>query len=113
MIIKVSRTKILQYISIYGMLLLCGSKIWVITQKREAMITLAIELIIIILGIMMTLGKTGKKCYARDYLFLIMLSAIVAFVRFRTGGAGLTVLLEWALYVFCVRIAIEIDKKSF
>lgn len=113
MIIKLERNKILQYISLYGLLLLCGSKVWVITQKRETTITLAIEVIVISIGVLMTLRPTMKKNHARDFLFLALIAIIVIFVRIRSGGAGISVLLEWGLYIFCVRITLEIDVNNF
>ncbi len=109
----ISKTIILQYFAIYMLIMMNSSRIWVVIQHRNEILTYAIKICIIAIWLWFILKSGGKLRNGRDVGFILFLSAATIIVRLLNGGAGLDVLSEWITYIAIVDISIEISKEHF
>ena len=107
--IKIHTT--IHYLMLYMLLLANGSRIWVVTARRNGTFAYAIEMAIILIAIFCAVVKRKKYNFRYSWTELLVLLAFVIFVRFTSGGVGIAIILEWAAYLLLTHITIEYDSK--
>ena len=103
----------MQYLFLYLVLILSGSRIWVITMARNSSTYHFLE--ITILFLFLSCLRHGRVRHDSRYcitLLAYILCAIV-FVRMMVGGVGVEVLLKWTTYVLISWMAVTIDTNFF
>ena len=113
MIIRYNKQKIIQYIALYLVLILSGSRVWVITMARNSGLYHAIEGLVIIAFLVCLARASVRKYLQYGLLCLGYLLGAVVFVRWWSGGVGIEVFLKWTTYIFIAWIAVTIDADSF
>lgn len=110
---KVSKSALQQYILIYLIFIMTGSRVWCNAFSRTPQIALGIEFFV--LSIFVVKRVTQRSVYRCQYneLLIVFLLGVVAFVRFNVGGAGITVWLEWCTYICVAWMAIAISPDTF
>lgn len=110
---KVSKTAVQQYIFIYLIFIMTGSRVWCNAFSRTPQIVLGIELIVLIIYIIKRITQCGIYRCQYNELFITFLLGVVAFVRFNVGGTGIRVWLEWCTYICIAWMAITICPNTF
>lgn len=110
--LKVKKSSIIHYLLLYLLLLLNGSRIWIVTARRNSTIATAIQLFIIVLAFCFMLSKPKKFNFKYSLAELGLLALFIVFVRFKSGGVGIFSLIEWAAYLLLAHIIVLYDTKN-
>lgn len=110
--LKIKKSSIIHYLLLYFLLLFNGSRIWIVTARRERTIAIAIQLFVVILALCFKLSKPKKYNFKYSLIELGVLALFIIFVRIRSGGVGISSLIEWAAYLLLAQITVLFDTKN-
>lgn len=110
--IKINKRTLIQYIMIYMILVFNGSRLLSIMLEENYNILYGIEIGFVLLGIFLAFVK---KAYRNQYVYLYIVLSLCSIIvtRLLVGGVGLTIWLEWTLYILITYIAIQINVNTF
>ncbi len=105
--IRITKTKTLQYAWLYLMLLIPGS----CAMSRYLNTTLVYGVIIAIYALLALLSAKYRNVYVLSFCLLLALATIV--IRLKTGGVGPLSFLSNAAMLVVTYIAMTIDRRMF